>query len=85
MGRVGRINYFATERLIYPYDCSYSRRIIWLEVATTNNDPYVIAGYFVNVVKALGGNVFITGILQVEVLLLMVCRFLSGYSCRLRH
>jgi hypothetical protein len=33
----------------------YSRRILWLHVAVTNNQPAVIGGYFVSCVKALGG------------------------------
>ena len=27
----------------------YSRKIIWLEVATTNNDPSVVGSYFLNI------------------------------------
>ena len=27
--------------------CSYSRRVMWMEVATTNNDAGVTAGYFI--------------------------------------
>jgi len=33
----------------------YSRKILWLKVASTNNDPYVIAGYFLDCVTKLGG------------------------------
>ena len=33
----------------------YSRRIIWLEVGTSNNDSKVIAGYFLQSVKQLKG------------------------------
>ena len=33
----------------------YSRRILWLEVGTTNNDPKVIAEYFCDCVKQLKG------------------------------
>ena len=35
--------------------CSYSRRILWLQVAVTNNDPRVIAGYYTETVKNVGG------------------------------
>ena len=30
-----------------------SRKIIWLEVSNTNNDPKVIASYFLNAIKKL--------------------------------
>ncbi|XP_064630795.1 uncharacterized protein LOC135489386 [Lineus longissimus] len=33
----------------------YSRRILWLEVGTTNNNPKVIAYYYLDAVKQLGG------------------------------
>ena len=33
----------------------YSRKIIWLEVASTNKDPSVVAGYFLKAVKSIGG------------------------------
>jgi len=33
----------------------FSRHIIWLHAYTTNNDPRVIAGYFVDAVESLGG------------------------------
>lgn len=33
----------------------FSRNILWLKVFTTNNDPRVIGGYFLKVVKNLGG------------------------------
>lgn len=33
----------------------YSRRILWLEVGTTNNDPTVTARYFLDYVKQAGG------------------------------
>ena len=33
----------------------YSRRIIFLEVASSNNDPKTIAGYFLKCVKDVGG------------------------------
>ena len=32
----------------------YSRRILWLEVGTTNNDPSVIAQYFITCVRCVG-------------------------------
>ncbi|XP_013381978.1 uncharacterized protein LOC106152794 [Lingula anatina] len=33
----------------------YSRRIIWLEVASTNNDPYVVCSYFANAILKING------------------------------
>ena len=33
----------------------YSRRIIWLEVGPSNNDPSIIAQYFVDCVRQIGG------------------------------
>lgn len=33
----------------------YSRRIMWLEVTPTNNNPAVISKYFLNCVKQIGG------------------------------
>ena len=32
----------------------YSRRIIWLEVGVTNNDPDVTAGYFLDAIHSVG-------------------------------
>lgn len=32
----------------------FSRKIIWLKAHITNNDPYVVAGYFAQSVKVLG-------------------------------
>ena len=33
----------------------YSRRILWLEVGASNNNPRIVARYFVDCVKQLGG------------------------------
>ncbi|XP_014678571.1 PREDICTED: uncharacterized protein LOC106818370 [Priapulus caudatus] len=33
----------------------YSRRILWLRVANTNNDPAVVASYFIDYVKKIQG------------------------------
>ena len=33
--------------------CSFSRKLMWLEVSPTNKDPTVIAGYYLNAVKGL--------------------------------
>ena len=33
----------------------YSRRIMWLEVGPTNNDPFVIAQYYLDCVRQTGG------------------------------
>ena len=36
------------------YKRSFSRKIIWLEVASTNNSSSVIAGYYLNAVEKYG-------------------------------
>ena len=33
----------------------FSRKIVWLEANSTNNDPYIIAGYFLRAIWELGG------------------------------
>ena len=33
----------------------YSRQILWLEASLTNSDPGVIAGYFIETLRAKGG------------------------------
>ena len=33
----------------------YSRRILWLRVMCTNNDPQVIAGFYIQCIKQIGG------------------------------
>lgn len=33
----------------------YSRRILWLEVSYSNNDPHIVVRYFLDYVKELGG------------------------------
>ena len=35
----------------------YSRRILWLEVAMSNNNPGIIANYFLSCVNQVGGTV----------------------------
>ena len=32
----------------------YSRRILWLRVKCTNNDPQVIAGFYIQCIKQIG-------------------------------
>ena len=36
----------------------FSRKILWLEVATTNNDPYVVAHFYLRAVLKLAGMLF---------------------------
>ena len=36
-------------------DDGYSRCILWLEVGTSNNDPRIVARYFLDFVKQVGG------------------------------
>ena len=33
----------------------YSRKVLWLRAGTTNNDPAVVAGYFVEAIERFGG------------------------------
>lgn len=33
----------------------YSRRIMWLEVGPSNNDPFIIAQYYIDCVRQIGG------------------------------
>ena len=33
----------------------YSRRILWLEVGRTNNNPIIIANYFTDYIRQIGG------------------------------
>ncbi|XP_071083889.1 uncharacterized protein [Haliotis cracherodii] len=35
--------------------CGFSRKILWLEVSNTNNNPYVVASYFLNFIETLQG------------------------------
>ncbi|KAL5021622.1 hypothetical protein ScPMuIL_000777 [Solemya velum] len=35
--------------------CGYSRRILWLRVSRTNNNPKVVATYFLNYITEIGG------------------------------
>lgn len=37
------------------YIISFSRKVLWLAAGTTNNDPRVIARYFVDCVHSLNG------------------------------
>ena len=43
----------------------FSRRVMWLEVSTTNNDPQVIAWYYLRAVEQLKGNMFFSDYLLV--------------------
>lgn len=42
--------------LIYTFDeiFRYSRKILWLKVASSNNDPRIISSYFVDAVRSQG-------------------------------
>ena len=33
----------------------YSRKVLWLRVGSTNNDPKVVAAYFLDYIKEVGG------------------------------
>ena len=43
----------------------FSRKIIWLELSTTNNDPGVVAQYYLTAVFQLGGR-FVADIVVVS-------------------
>ena len=57
MGKFSNITILPFYRDLCSCLCRYSRRVIWMEVAATNNDPGVIAGYFVKAVERSGGTV----------------------------
>ena len=40
---------------IHGYIDGYSRRIMWLELGTSNNDPTVVVRYFVDCIIEVGG------------------------------
>jgi hypothetical protein len=42
------------------YFDSYSRRIMWLHAAMSNNNPEYIATYFVECVRTIGGEIDIS-------------------------
>lgn len=37
------------------WSCSYSRRVMWLNVGPSNSNPALIAGYYLDRVKTIGG------------------------------
>ena len=39
--------------------CGYSRRVMWLNVYTTNNDPKVVGGYYLATVEKYGGTAYL--------------------------
>ena len=43
------------EAMFFYFSFRYSRKIMWLEVAHTNNDPCVVGNYFVECVEQIGG------------------------------
>jgi hypothetical protein len=50
--------------------CRYSRRVIWLEVGTSNSDPSVIAYHYLEAVKQRGGiQAHIRDIMYVQLLI----------------
>ena len=36
--------------------CSYSRKIMWMNLASTNKDPEVVVKYYLDVVESIGGS-----------------------------
>ena len=49
---------------LYTLDNSYSQKIIWLEVAESNNDPSLITHYYLHAVEKLKG----TGIMMLLII-----------------
>ena len=50
-GFVDRVSHFIN----FACDYRYSRRILWLHVGPSNNDPYIIAGYYLECVETVQG------------------------------
>ena len=47
--------YHISNQLHFDSFLRYSRKILWLEVARTNNDPEIIAGYFLDLANEVEG------------------------------
>ncbi|XP_033739955.1 uncharacterized protein LOC117327204 isoform X7 [Pecten maximus] len=63
--------------------CGFSRRVLWLKVARTNNDPRVVASYFLDFVEEIHGTVdykFSVKLSDVESLK-SFCSYPSCYGC----
>ncbi len=41
------------------FPCSYSSKIIWLKLSSSNHNPKIIARYYLESVENAGGKVFI--------------------------
>ena len=55
MGMYIHMHHFLYNVMIARY--RFSRKVIWLEVASTNNDSAVIAGYYLSAVEKYGAEV----------------------------
>ena len=68
MGKV-LLKFFLFNKMIacVSKSCSFSRRILWLEVGTTNNDPKVIAGYHLEGVRKLRGMFVIMMLVHISI------------------
>ena len=56
MGKFFNTVSMCINRLFY---YSFSRRVLWLNVGVSNNNPKIIAHHFINCVKHLGGTIII--------------------------
>ena len=63
---------------------SYSRRVLWLEVGTTNNDPSIVAYYFLRYVKRIQGKVTKIVVIMQNLCLIHVVLLFVGTPCILR-
>ena len=45
--------------IFYLLDHRFSRRLLWLRVADTNNNPRVVASYFIDYVTGIKGTILI--------------------------
>ena len=46
--------YIGAHVAIVTKQCRFSRKVLWLEVSITNNESYVIAGYYLQAVHNYG-------------------------------
>lgn len=59
MGMTLNIQFIWYRHYLNPGLYSYSRKILWLKVGTSNSDPQIVAFHFLNTVIELGGTLII--------------------------